>query len=558
MPLNDLLALYERLKNIPYPGEKYATVDFYVDIDRQGNLVQVTDIREDIGNYKKGKVHFVPWRGSSTSNAAQISVPCFGSFKYLTKDNYYDNFKTLHSQLIIDDVAFYAVRCFLEKKLEKDIYIEFSGEKKIETKYFLFRCIEEEPESRLVYLRPQVRDTWLNYYKNEICSSLPDGTSALTGKKGKISLRHGPQVSNGGGSGAPLVSFNMDSLNYLGKKEGLNFPCRVDEVNKYSLAYEYLQRNKQKVSIGKTSVLFWTDSSSEEEKSIQDLFGFTMKEDQDYALIEKARKAFMSAKKGRPVAVNDKNNIHILEVHNKIGRISIKNYKIQSLDRFLFCLGKHFSDCRIETKFNTDFDLTLTRILYCTLKSKKEKLENVPKELNTRTLSAIIEGRPYPNLLYDRVLACLKIPDDITYTRMCVLKGFYKRRQEKISVNLDKGHPKTEYHLGRLLYVFDHLMKKAQNSKKGVADSYFKSARTTPNKIFPALCDKAQHHLEKLEKNNSGGLRVWFERHIQEILGQVGAFPKTINKTNEGYFLLGFYHQMQDTYTKKENGDANE
>ncbi len=57
-----------------------------------------------------------------------------------------------------------------------------------------------------------------------------------------------------------------------------------------------------------------------------------------------------------------------------------------------------------------------------------------------------------------------------------------------------------------------------------------------------------QHHIGKLE----GGKKVVAEKRIQEIMGRLHDFPSHLGIVDQGLFSIGYYHQRQDFFAKKE------
>ena len=58
------------------------------------------------------------------------------------------------------------------------------------------------------------------------------------------------------------------------------------------------------------------------------------------------------------------------------------------------------------------------------------------------------------------------------------------------------------------------------------------------------------HHIAKLENR---GRAVNFERLIGEIMSDINDFPAHLSLPDQGRFAVGYYHQRQDFFTKKDN-----
>jgi CRISPR-associated protein Csd1 len=58
------------------------------------------------------------------------------------------------------------------------------------------------------------------------------------------------------------------------------------------------------------------------------------------------------------------------------------------------------------------------------------------------------------------------------------------------------------------------------------------------------------HHLANLD---SRGRAVNFERTIGQIVEMIMDFPAHLDLHEQGRFAIGYYHQRQDFFTKKDN-----
>ena len=82
-----------------------------------------------------------------------------------------------------------------------------------------------------------------------------------------------------------------------------------------------------------------------------------------------------------------------------------------------------------------------------------------------------------------------------------------------------------------------------------IKDKYFNSAAATPGMIFPILDQLCQKHLRKLD----AGFRISYDRQIGQIKDVLGeTYPVRLSLPEQGSFNLGYYHQKQFRYTKKE------
>ena len=88
-----------------------------------------------------------------------------------------------------------------------------------------------------------------------------------------------------------------------------------------------------------------------------------------------------------------------------------------------------------------------------------------------------------------------------------------------------------------------------------IKNKYYDSASAIPSVVFPLVVKLSDRHLEKLGRDNRG-LAVHYEKMRGELLGKINAFPKRLTLEEQGDFILGYHHQTQKRYEKKDQ-DAN-
>ena len=68
--------------------------------------------------------------------------------------------------------------------------------------------------------------------------------------------------------------------------------------------------------------------------------------------------------------------------------------------------------------------------------------------------------------------------------------------------------------------------------------------------VFPTILKLSLRHAEKLNE----GSRIYYEKLKQEIISKMPAvaFPAHLNLEDQGRFFVGFYHQRQDFFIKKD------
>ena len=175
------------------------------------------------------------------------------------------------------------------------------------------------------------------------------------------------------------------------------------------------------------------------------------------------------------------------------------------------------------------------------------------------TLRAILSDTPYPATLLNGISLRIRAEREITRVRAAILKAYYLKKpdpdipKEVLTVSLNPDSTNIPYTLGRLFSVLEAIQSAANpNINATIKDKYFNSASATPSRVFPTLIDLAQKHLRKLEK----GQRIYYNKQLTELIAKLGeALPDRLSLPRQGAFQLGYYHQTQVRYQKKEEND---
>jgi CRISPR-associated protein Csd1 len=180
--------------------------------------------------------------------------------------------------------------------------------------------------------------------------------------------------------------------------------------------------------------------------------------------------------------------------------------------------------------------------------------------LSGALVRSVLTGLPYPRLLLDQTELRIRAEHRITRGRAAIIKAYllknttlsdnYDQYKEALTVELNESTNYQPYLLGRLFAVLEGLQQAANPGiNTTIRDRFFNSACATPGVVFPQLIKLAQAHLKKLD----GGLSVYYNRQLGDILSRFDAdYPTRLSLYDQGIFQLGYYHQVQARYAKKE------
>lgn len=375
-------------------------------------------------------------------------------------------------------------------------------------------------------------------------------------------------------SGANLVSFNADSfLSYAGSKRSAS---TAPISRRASFAYttglnELLDFDSpSKVQIADATTVIWADRDDSIEPELIALFG-----DDPDAHVDAVRKRLAGATAGTRGAEDTSLRFFVLGLAPNASRIAVRFWFHDTFERLGPRILQHFDDLRIVRQSDRD---AATPAMYWLLRSiaPQDKAENVPPRLAGEWLRAILEGTPYPpallNAAVNRCRAEQAKKDDRTgkpvpnvpYLRAAILKACINREHRRrhggppgfqfIHEDLDVNQTDPAYRLGRLFAVLERIQAAAQPGINAtIRDRYYGAASSTPGAVFPTLIRLKSGHLKKL----TPGLESFFEKLVGEICGSVeqpalATFPRQLDLHAQGLFALGYYHQRQSLYARKD------
>jgi CRISPR-associated protein Csd1 len=185
-------------------------------------------------------------------------------------------------------------------------------------------------------------------------------------------------------------------------------------------------------------------------------------------------------------------------------------------------------------------------------------LENIAPNLAADLFAAILTGRPFPRAVLDCAVRRVRAERTIYGDRAAVLKAFLCRARRagqfdhslpEVRPMLDEACLDPAYRLGRLFAVLEKIQEDAIGASATIRDHYYGAASATPIVVFPQLMRKLPHHLAKLDAS------TYFEKIIQQIcdgLQPPAPFPPVLKLEEQGLFAVGYYHQRQALFTKRE------
>ena len=409
---------------------------------------------------------------------------------------------------------------------------------------------------------PAIQNAWQAHYNDRSADS-DMGQCLITGKYAPIERTH-PNISGVPGaqsSGAALVSFNAPAFCSYGHEQGDNAPVSKYAAFAYTTALNRLLADRSHCKhVGDTTILCWAENAEPVYQDAMSMFLFGADE---AAGIQESdvQAALKRLSAGQTVPFLEKElspdqHFYLLGLAPNAARLSVRFFLRDTFGSFAQNLQKHAEemaiDCSEKEKFRT---LPIWAVVNETTRTVPGQPAKPSPQLAGDLLRAVLTGGRYPATLLNGVTLRIRAEQAVTRGRAAVIKAYYLRNyptelnKEVYTVSLNET-TNVPYLLGRLFSVLEAVQKAANPGiNTTIKDRYFNAACATPGMAFPTLLRLSQKHLRKL----NDGLATYYDSQITELMAQLpeSGFPARLSLPDQGKFEIGYYHQTQKRFAKK-------
>lgn len=572
-------------RRLPAFGLELKEIGFILEVDESGQLHAIIDTRQMSGKKKIGTSYLVPKGVKKTSGIAAnllwdnaeyvLALPDAkkmdlarskgGADEYLARlvemqQAFRDRISTLPERAL-SDAGLRGVLAFLDANPAEQVgrfeaYAEIAASNPVLT----FRLIDD---TALVCQRPGVAPHLVAAAPDGEATEEGDGSNAMcliTGDTLPVERLHTAIKGVWGAqtSGANIVSFNLDAFNSYGKSQGANAPVSQVAAFAYTTALNALlaRDSSQRVQVGDASTVFWAQKPHTLEHELAALLGGGDNPDAHTLQVKAVLEAIHS---GGFAGARGENAFYVLGLAPNAARISIRFWHAAPVHVIAERIAAWFDDLSLVRGPNDPEFPSLFRLL--TAVALQGKADNIPPSLGGDLIRSIFTGAPYPTTWLNAAVQRCRAEQQVTYMRAAAIKAFLNRlfttsvsQPREIQPMLDIESPSTAYRLGRLFATLEKIQEEASPGLNAtIRERYYGAASSTPVAVFTTLMRLKNHHLAKMQ---SKGRAVNFEKLLAEIMSGISDFPVHMNLPDQGRFAIGYYHQRQDFFTKRESAEA--
>jgi CRISPR-associated protein Csd1 len=572
MILQALYEYYQRTASDPTrhvapEGFEWKEILFVVVLDEVGRLKAFEDTREGTGNNRPGKKFLVP-QGEKRTVGIKANL-LWDNIEYALGANprnrndifsRHEDFRRRVDDLqnVLNLPQLNALITFLDSdpiaQIEQHKECAESWQEALERNSNVIFKIEGSPDTSLCDTIRSILSATDSRNNAEV-----NGLCLVTGELSHISRLHPPikGVQGTNTQGGAIVSFNLPAFVSFGKTQNYNAPISESVAFAYTTGLNMLlgKNSSNKIRIGNTTVVFWSDRNSyseayDFEKSFISFFADPPKDNPDQGVL--AVKALYEAIYSGNIPVDEGNHFYVLGLSPNAARIAVRFWKNGTIKNFADKIKKHFDDMEIVRGSKDSEYLTLNQMLRATVLDYK--MDNVPPNLAGAAVESILDGTPYPVTLLHQCIRRIRAERKVTRNRAAILKAYLNRSnyyfnpngKEEITVSLDRTNTSAGYRLGRLFSVLEKIQEEASPGiNTTIRDRFYGAASSSPVTVFPQLLKLKNHHLAKLTNQ---GRKVNFEKELGEIFDGLQDFPSHLSMEDQARFAIGYYHQRQSFF----------
>ena len=423
----------------------------------------------------------------------------------------------------------------------------------------------------LVHEREEVRGWWREQ-RAAARLGKESGNHSLclvTGQMCAVAATHPPLMGPPfAGPGSKLVAFREAAFRSHGLNQGENAPVSERAAQLYTTALNHLLertstgRRRGAISLDAETVsVCWTRDQSDAPELLLSLFD-------PIATNSEATEALRAVWKGAERKSYDPTAFYAVTLSVNSARVVVRDWIETTAADIKRNVGRWFDDLKVQEGETQPVPLrALLNALQAVPDAGGDK-RGLPALLSARVFRAAVYGGALPRSLLLSAVQRLRVPpqnkrdnDFVLRARVGLIKAALRRQTPplEVTVALDESNLQPAYLLGRLFAALEKLQVVASGRgndlNSTIRDRYYGAASSTPSAVFGRLLALSMHHASKSRDN---GIGIVAEKAKASIMNALPAapLPRTLDLEQQGVFAIGYYHQREAFFRKKETTES--
>lgn len=395
----------------------------------------------------------------------------------------------------------------------------------------------------------KVKKFWEDFLIKNSSKEENDSVCFICGRSAPAVKRHTIEFSVGK-ERTKLISANESAYLSYGLENSEIAPTCFECEQKYGQALSYLLRkyaNKKQhggphmMEIGNVTYVYWARQNDPETTSM-----FTFLSDPDPVAVRR----ILSSPFKRAENHGSLDRICILALSANKARMVVRDYAEPPVWKVKNQIRQFFDAQQIVGAPKPASIYLLAACMYRDGRKEMQK-EDVQDWMNWAIYGKRLSGR-----IIAKMVKRIQARGGMAWIHAAAIKSWLiSQKKEEWTVDLDHARITPAYLCGRLFAVLEAVQYEAVKGNETIASRFYAAASSTPRTIFGLLMRNSKWHLSKISKENKG-YEVRYQQRIQLITGQLKEFPAVLDLQGQAEFALGYYHERQDIYKKKENMPA--
>ena len=343
------------------------------------------------------------------------------------------------------------------------------------------------------------------------------------------------RVPGGQPSGTSLISANAEAFESYGLDASLIAPICAECAELFTTGLnDLLASETQRTTLGGAAFVYWT------REDVGDFNPLAMFSRPDPGQVQALLESVFTRRESAPF---DDTAFYALSLSGSGGRAVVRDWIDTTVGDVRTNLAHWFQRQRVVGRNGERPEpVGLYALAAATVRDANKDLSPLTPRALVR---AALAGTPLPPNLLSEAVRRNSAEQDVTRPRAAIIRAVLRSQgriaKEDGMIQLDEKSRDPAYRCGRLLAVLES----AQYAALGitaVTDRFYGAASSAPASVFGRLLRGAQPHLTKLERDRPGAYHA-LQQRLEEVLGGLDGFPKTLDMEAQGLFALGYYHQ---------------